>query len=272
MTFSCHSAGIWRTRSRTDTIRCTSTPSPKDVRARSIWVGEAVERISWLMIEVPGQARTSRGEPVPRADGLRLEPAPREPHQVERRQEVPVEAVARDRGCPARAAPRGCGTARPADRTCRSSGCRRAAGPSSPLVPSTCRPTSMRTARSSTSCPDADARRCRRRGSVGTSTARIADDRVASAAAAVAPSAPPRPCTHSRCSSGSATGGVPVAGIRGSERAGHQRGPLVRRHQQPDHGGDPPGQLGRVGSRPDGRRQAAYAESSGSLERSSDDL
>ena len=74
------------------------------------------------------------GEPVPRADGLGLEPAPRQRHQVERGEEVRVEAVARDRGCRARAAPSGCGRGRPGGRTCRSWGSRRGAAPAcSPL-------------------------------------------------------------------------------------------------------------------------------------------
>ena len=40
-----------------------------------------------------GPGADLRGQPVPRADGLGLEPAPGQPHQVERGQEVAVEAV-----------------------------------------------------------------------------------------------------------------------------------------------------------------------------------
>ena len=42
---------------------------------------------------LPCQSRTSLGEPVPRADGLALEAAPGQPHQVEGGQEVRVEPV-----------------------------------------------------------------------------------------------------------------------------------------------------------------------------------
>ena len=58
LTFSCHSAGIWRTRSRTDSTRCTSA-SPREASARSTCVGVARAKISWLTIEVPCQSRTS---------------------------------------------------------------------------------------------------------------------------------------------------------------------------------------------------------------------
>ena len=73
-------------------------------RARPTCAREAVARISWLMIASPRARRTDVGEPVPRADRLGLEPAPRHPHQVEGRQEVRVvpaggidDAVARSR-------------------------------------------------------------------------------------------------------------------------------------------------------------------------------
>ena len=45
------------------------------------------------MIAVPGQSRTSLGEPVPATTGLALEAAPRQLHQVERGQEVGIVAV-----------------------------------------------------------------------------------------------------------------------------------------------------------------------------------
>ena len=45
------------------------------------------------MITVPGHAADPLGQPVPGADGLRLEAAPVQLHQVERGQEVLVEAV-----------------------------------------------------------------------------------------------------------------------------------------------------------------------------------
>ena len=82
LTFSCHSAGIWRTRSRTDSTTWTSVPSPwpSDSSARPICAREAVARISWLMIAVPSRGQRLAGvcrEVVPRADRLGLETAPR---------------------------------------------------------------------------------------------------------------------------------------------------------------------------------------------------
>ena len=140
LTFSCHSAGTWRTRSRAETTTCTSA-SPSEARgaphlerrrAREDLVADdrgAVPR------RAPGSASG-----VPRADGLGLQPAPRQRHQVERGEEVGVEAVGRGRGCRARAAPPGCGRGRPGGRTCRSSGSPRAAAPAcSPIHLPLCR-------------------------------------------------------------------------------------------------------------------------------------
>ena len=94
LTFSCHSAGIWRTRSRAEkTMWISARRRPRDSSARATCTREAVPRISWLMIAVPGHARTSRGEPVPGPAGLALEPAPGQLHQVERREEVGVVPV-----------------------------------------------------------------------------------------------------------------------------------------------------------------------------------
>ena len=118
----------------------------------------------------------------------------------------------------------------------------------------------MRTARSSTCSTVASARRRPDANVRGDQRLRIADDRVASAPELGAPSARAAARTHSRCSSGSDTAGVPVDGHPRQQRVRHQGGPLVGRHQQPDDGGDPAGQLGGVGTRSDGRWQAAYAE------------
>ena len=66
---------------------------------------------------------------VPGADRVRLEPAPRQLHQVERGEEVAVVPAGRVARCRRPRAPRGCGTARPGSTTCRSSAYRRGGGP-----------------------------------------------------------------------------------------------------------------------------------------------
>ena len=92
LTFSCHSAGIWRTRSRTDSTRWTSA-SPREASARSTCVG--VARGEDLVAHDRGAVPVPhlRGEPVPGTDGLGLDAAPRQRHQVERGEEVGVEPV-----------------------------------------------------------------------------------------------------------------------------------------------------------------------------------
>ena len=69
------------------------------------------------------------GEPVPGADGLLLEAAPVQLHQVERGEEVLVEAVRGVEHAPARRATRGSARAGPARRRCRSWGRPRGPGP-----------------------------------------------------------------------------------------------------------------------------------------------
>ena len=49
----------------------------------------------------------------------------------------------------------------------------------------------------------------------------------------------------------------------GQQGVGHQRRPDLRRDEQSDDRGDPTGELGSVGTRPDGRGQAAYADELG---------
>ena len=84
-----------------------------------------------------GPAAHLLGEPVPRPDGLGLQAAPGQPHQVEGGQEVRVEPVGGVEDAGVRQHAVGCGTARPGGTTCRSWGCPRAAGPAC-VTPTPC--------------------------------------------------------------------------------------------------------------------------------------
>ena len=222
LTFSCHSAGIWRTRSRTESTRCTSA-SPSEASARSTWVGVARAKISWLMIAVPCHVAHLLGQPVPGADGLGLQAAPRQRHQVERGEEVRVEAVGRVEDVVLAQHASGCGRARPGGRTCRSWGSPRAAALAcsslhAPLHSSApCASPGPRPSGSPGPAP-AGPRRPRPVAAGGSVARReggeVADDSVASAADSSRAMRAAEAATHSRSRAGTTTGAAPVSGIR----------------------------------------------------------
>ena len=94
LTFSCHSAGIWRTRSRAEnTMWISASGSPERLQGP----GHLHPRggAEDLVADDRGARPLADlgGQPVPGAAGLALEPAPGQLHQVERGQEVGVVPV-----------------------------------------------------------------------------------------------------------------------------------------------------------------------------------
>ena len=90
---------------------------------------EAVARISWETITVPCQPRTRAASRSQAPTACCSRPPHGSSHQVERGEEVRVEPVGGVEDALLGERTRGCARARPARTTCRSWGCRRAAGP-----------------------------------------------------------------------------------------------------------------------------------------------
>ena len=78
LTCSCHSAGIWRTRSRAVTTTCTSVSAPNDAIARAACSSVAEANSSCETSTVPVHAsasRTSRSQAPTARSGCCLRPA-----------------------------------------------------------------------------------------------------------------------------------------------------------------------------------------------------